>query len=105
GPVTVGHDVTGGAGERSGVISTLGKLTGVTIDGSLIGGSNNFSGVIFSDGDMGTVTVGRDLKGGSISGNAPSLDGSGLIESQHPITRGRIRGSRRSGIAHTHAPR
>jgi hypothetical protein len=69
GPVTIGHDIRGGAGRQSGIISGAGLIASVKLGGSLIGGKGDESGQIVqaSAGDgsgIGLVDIEHSIKGG-----------------------------------------
>jgi len=74
GPVTIGGDIRGGAGNQSGVVAATGKLLGLSVGGSLIGGAGLYDtlaekGQIFSEAAMGPVKIGRDVIGGGQAGS------------------------------------
>jgi hypothetical protein len=67
GPVSVGKDVVGGAGEFSGAVDVTGDFKSAIIGGSLIGGSNEESGAIVAGGNLGLVRIGKNIQGGTSS--------------------------------------
>ena len=77
--VKIGHDLVGGRGEGSGVITNAER---VTIGGSIIGGTGETSGGISSSiVELKSVRIGHDLLGGSIPGQSRGLNSSGFIDS------------------------
>lgn len=64
GPVTIAHDLTGGAGDYSGAIYAHGLGT-VTIGGSILGGGGMQSGAVAAFAAMGSLKIGHDVAGGS----------------------------------------
>jgi hypothetical protein len=120
GSITVGHDVRGGAGLRSGVIQVLGvppsSVASITVGGSIVG-AGDLTGFI-SCATVGAVVIGHDVQGGTgQSGGVGCLRlgrltmggsllggsgiGSGEISSQFdagPVTiRGDVRGGSGTG--------
>jgi hypothetical protein len=88
GAVKITLNLQGGSGDTSGqIISTAGKIAGVTIRGDLIGGGAG-AGAISAHGDMGAVKISGDLRGGA-------GEGSGRIGSAASIVGVTIGGSLR----------
>ena len=81
----IGGNVTGGAGQQSGVIETDGELGAgnmgaVEIAGTLTGGGGPNSGTIFSSGNLASVTVGSVRAGaGFFSGGIGAVLDAGAI--------------------------
>ena len=96
GTVTIGRDVQGGSGPKSGSISSGGQLGVVKIFGSLIGGSGDNSGQIYSTGDMGAVTIYHNVDGGSALA-------AGTIISQGKLGVVKIYGSLAGGLGNNHS--
>jgi hypothetical protein len=81
GSIFIAGDVTGGASDDSGLISTGGAIGRVRIGGSVNGGAGNGSGQVSSVGQMGDVRVKGSISGagGPDSGRIFSFDAIGAV--------------------------
>jgi autotransporter family porin len=90
GPLTIGHNVIGGVGTRSGHV-VADRFPSASIGGSLVGGPGGFSGELRSTlDDIGPVRIGHNVVG---DGGADS----GRIESAGKLISVRIGGSLMGG--------
>lgn len=79
GPVKIGRDLQGGAGQDSGVIQSVnGAITRITINGSIIGESGSGSANISSGENIGAVKIGHNIQGGTGNGSAV-IDSGGTL--------------------------
>jgi len=58
-------NITGGAGERSGIVASTKGIKSVVVHGSIIGGGGDTAGAIGSTKALGTIQIDGDLQGGT----------------------------------------